>query len=176
MNRRVWIKQIAIVGGAILLIPACQDDRGAISLKLKFIRISDKEESLLSGVVETIIPETGTYGAKKLNLYHFLLKMMDDCYDDKQQEIYVKGLRQLNNYSREQAGNSFNKLTHSDKLTILRSIEKGKSIEDLKYFLAETRKWVIKGYNTSEYFMTKIIPYELVPSRFHVCVKIFSVS
>jgi hypothetical protein len=30
---------------------------------------------------------------------------------------------------------------------------------------------VIQGYKTSEYFMTQVVPYELVPGRFHGSVK-----
>jgi hypothetical protein len=173
MHRRVWIKQITIAGGAIFLLPACRYDKGAISLTLKTIDINDREEKLLAEIADAIIPETGTYGAKTLNLHQFLLKMIDDCYDNKQQDKYLNGLRQLNDYSKEKTGNLFTELEQNNKLILIRCIVKEKANEDLNYFLAETRHWVVKGYETSEYFMTKIIPYELVPGRFHGCVKVF---
>lgn len=173
MNRRIWIKQITLAGGGMLILPACLNDKGGVSVALKSISITAKEEKLLAEITEAIIPETKTPGAKSLNLHQFLLKMVDDCYDKQQQEKYLSGLRQLNSYSKENAEQPFNELKQDEKLSLFRNIRDGKSQkEHLQYFLSETRRWVMKGYDTSEYFMTKIIPYELVPGRFHGCVKI----
>jgi hypothetical protein len=169
-NRRIWIKQVLIAGGGVLLIPACINGDGAVSVMLKNIEITAKEESLLAELAETIIPATDTLGAKALNLHQFVLKMFDDCYDKTDQTKIVNGLKQLNPYGRKITGKAFNEVDKAGRLALLRDISKGEGVvEDLKFFLKETRTWVIKGFNTSEYVMTKLIPYEQVPGRFHGC-------
>lgn len=173
MNRRIWIRQMVIAGGAVLLLPACMNDEGAVSISLKNISITPKEETLLAEMAEAIIPATGTPGAKALNLHQFVLKMFDDCYDQAQQQQLISGLRKLNDFADETKGKPFLKLSTEQKPELLRAIANSKSAAtELKVFLAETRRWVIKGYSTSEYVMTKLVPYELVPGRFHGCVPV----
>ncbi len=173
MNRRVWIKQVIIAGGSTLFLPACINDEGASSVALENISITDKQEQLLADLCEAIIPQTDTPGAKALNLHQFILKMFDDCYDKPQQQSLVFGLKQLNNYAKDNAEQTFSQLTQDKKLVLLKKITTDEAADkDLKLFLAETRKWIIKGYSTSEYVLTKINTYELVPGRFHGCVEI----
>jgi len=168
MTRRIWIKKVLIAGGGVLILPACMSDEGASSVELLNIRITAKEELLLAELAETIIPATNTFGAKALNLHHFVLKMFDDCYDKPEQVKLTNGWKQLNPYAEKYAESVFEKLKTEQKLTLLRELSKNDiAPEDLKFFLKETRRWVIKGFETSEYVMTKLIPYEMVPGRFH---------
>ena len=151
-------------------MPACMNDDGAVSVVLKNIKVNAKEESLLAELAETIIPATDTLGAKALNLHQFVRKMFDDCYDKPEQAKIVNGLKQLNPHAEKIAGKAFGELNTAERLALLRAVSKGEgATEDLKFFLKETRTWVIKGFNTSEYVMTKLIPYEMVPGRFHGC-------
>ena len=171
MNRRVWIKQILLASGGIVLIPACFQDEGAVSVLLKRINITGREESLFADFVEAILPETDTPGAKSLNIHQFVLKMFDDCYNEEEQEKLISGLRELNNFSEDTFSDKFTDLPQNKKLEILNKISAGLSVDGtLKFFLEETKSWTIKGFTSSEYFLTKITSYELVPARFHGCV------
>jgi len=173
MTRRIWIKKVLIAGGGILILPACMNDEGASSVELLNIRITAKEELLLGELAETIIPSTDTLGAKALNLHHFVLKMFDDCYGKPEQAKLTNGWKQLNPYAEKYSDSVFEKLKTEQKLTLLQELSKNDiAPEDLKFFLKETRRWVIKGFETSEYVMTKLIPYEMVPGRFHGCFPI----
>jgi hypothetical protein len=173
MNRRVWIKQTMIVGGAIMILPACMQDKGAVSVGLKNIAITGKDERLFAEITEMIIPETTTLGAKSLNLHQFVLKMFDDCYDQKQQDAIVSGLKQFDSFAKTHAGDQFTALNGDQKLEVLRAIAQTKPINnELRYFLNETRIWTMKGYLTSKYVLTEINHYEMVPGRFHGCVTI----
>lgn len=173
MHRRIWIKQIILSGGAILFVPCCTNDKGAVSVALNNISITSKEEMLLAEVSEAIIPETNTPGAKALNIHQFVLKMIDDCYDKPEQERIIGGLQKLNTYSRKSAGSDFSQLNQDKKLSLLREVGSGESFDmDIKFFLSQTRKWVIKGYDTSEYVLIKLVPYQLVPGHFNGCVRV----
>ena len=172
-NRRIWIKQVLIAGGGVLILPACMSDEGASSVALLNIRITGKQELLLAELAETIIPATDTLGAKALNLHHFVLKMFDDCYDKPEQIKIGNGLKQFNSYAQKYTGSAFDKLKVEKQLALLRELSKDDTAaEDLQVFLKETRRWIIKGFETSEYVMTKLIPYEMVPGRFHGCFPI----
>jgi len=173
MDRRVWIKQVVFIGGAILIMPACAQDEGALYVSLKNIAINSNDEKLLSEITETIIPETTIQGAKSLNLHQFVLKMFDDCYDPKHQDIIVSGLQQFDGFAKRFAGDQFAALNENQKLEVLRTVAQNKRLNnDLKYFLNETRLWTIRGFSTSKYVLTKINPYEMVPGRFHGCITI----
>ena len=170
MHRRIWIKQIVTLGGGILLLPACKSDEGATSVVLKNISVTRKQENYLAEIGEAIIPATNTPGAKALNLHQFVLKMIDDCYDQNDQNKFLKGFSQFNSYAEEIAKDSFFNLDQQQKLNVLRSVrDDKKASEELKFFVAQTRKWIIKGYDSSEYVLTKLAPYELVPGRFYGC-------
>ncbi|MFD2146988.1 gluconate 2-dehydrogenase subunit 3 family protein [Mucilaginibacter antarcticus] len=162
-----------LAGGGILLLPACVNDEGAVSVPLKNISITSKQELLLADITETIIPKTNTPGAKELNLHHFVLKMFDDCYDATKQAGIVAGLKQFNDFAKDSAGDNFIALATNKKLQLLKTIAKDATVNaDLKLFLTETRKLTIKGYSNSKYVLTKLRPYELVPGRFHGCVPV----
>ena len=165
-----------MAGGGLLLLPACMNEEGAVSVPLNNISITHKEEMLLAEIAEPIIPATDTPGAKALNLHQFVLKMFDDCYEKAQQEKIMAGLRQVDDFAKETAGQRFSKLTAGEKVNVCRGMANHQSADsELKLFLTETRRWVIKGYSTSEYVMTRLVPYELVSGRFHGCVPVTKV-
>ena len=162
-----------MAGGGLLLLPACKNEEGAVSVSLKNISITPKEETLLAEIAEAIIPATDTPGAKALNLHQFVLKMFDDGYEKAQQQKIIAGLQQVDDFAKETAGQRFTKLTAGQKENVCRGMANHQSEDnELKLFLTETRRWVIKGYSTSEYVMTRLVPYELVPGRFHGCVPV----
>jgi hypothetical protein len=173
MHRRIWIKQVLIVGGGVLILPACNNEEGASSVALRNISITRKEEGLLSEIAETIIPATDTPGAKALNLHQFVLKMMDDCYDNEEQKKILTGFKEFDNYCKKTTGNRFVDLSKENKLSTLKAIGKGQAPNnDLKFFLDQVRRWTIRGYDSSEYVLTKINPYQLAPGHFEGCKQI----
>lgn len=172
MDRRFWIKNIMVVGGGLVFLPSCLNNETKASIHLKNIVVNGNEEMLLADVVETIIPATDTLGAKDLDVHHFVLKMIDDCYMQEDQAKYIKGLKELNAYLKKTTGKYLG--TDADKRpAIFSDLTSGTASEkDVQYFLETTKQLTMLGYTQSKYVMTKLIPYELVPGRFHGCVKI----
>jgi len=39
-------------------------------------------------------------------------------------------------------------------------------MEGLKYFLNTTKRFTLQGYLSSQYFMTEVMPYNMVPGGF----------
>jgi len=173
LNRRFWIKEIVVASTGILLFPSCIQNDNKASMSFKNLDLSDKDEMLLANIVETIIPATDTKGAKELQVHLFILKMLNDCYVNADQLSFTNGLKKFKIYCQEKTGNSFEKNNNKERLTLFSEITSANSNEkELQYFLKTTKQLTILGYTQSQYIMTEINPYKLIPSTFNGCVKI----
>jgi hypothetical protein len=54
---------------------------------------------VLGEVVETIIPESSTPGAKSLKVHVLVDRMIRDCYNPEAQQTYAQGLNLCNDFS-----------------------------------------------------------------------------
>jgi len=175
MNRRTVLKNLALVIGGSVLLPSCLHSDGISYVQLKHVQINEDQQRLMADVAETIIPKTTTPGAKDLNLPAFTLKMIDDCFNKKEQEAFVVGLVAFQNKIKKEHGKNFGELDSKQQEAILAGIEKAaqtvqpnaKPDPSISFFWS-VKNQTIFGYTTSQYFMTKEIPYELVPGRYNV--------
>src|ERR671921_186164 len=93
MKRRSLLKQLGIAAGGILTLPAWASGWSPESIgQISTLPVSD--ENLLAEIVETIIPETSTPGAKSLKVHQFALRMINDCYGEPALASLEQGLRQ----------------------------------------------------------------------------------
>ena len=168
LSRRLVLKQMLLVAGGATLLPSCFDQDDKASLALKHIKLTGNEEKLLAEIEETIIPSTETPGAKELLIPSFTLKMIDDCYEKDKQQQFVKGLRDFNAVCKQKSGHKFMDCSPSQREEILNGIETKKDCpENVSAFYSLTKNLTIRGYMSSQYVMTKLVKYELVPGRFH---------
>jgi hypothetical protein len=166
MERRLVIKQVLILAGGLALLPSCLREEGKASIKLQHLSISLEEENLLADIAETIIPGTKTPGARELKLHLFVLKMLDDCYEETDQKLFMKGLSAFKDQTHEQFGKSFGKLAVHQREALLTATGKSASRE-LSAFYKIMKDKTIDGYLNSKYVMTNLIIYELVPGRYN---------
>jgi hypothetical protein len=168
MKRRYALKQIMLATGVVGLFPSCYRTLDSPAGKLVNIDITRDEEKLLSEVVETIIPKTDTPGARELGVHSFLLKMINDCHEKEEQKRFVNGLRKLDGYSREKFGDAFAKCSPDKRQEILKSLSGDREQDtDLADFYKMTRGRTIQGYANSEYVMSNLVVYEMVPGRYN---------
>jgi len=187
MNRRTLIKNLALVLGGAVLLPSCMHPDGTHYIKLKHVNIDADQQKLIGDICETIIPKTNTPGAADLNLPAFVLKMIDDCYGKKDQQVFLTGLGKFNDLIRSKYSSSFSDLNPDDREAALISIEnnnkpkeaakapargpklqKSPVADPLMAFYWGLKQQTIFAYTTSEYFMTKQIFYDMVPGRYNV--------
>jgi hypothetical protein len=159
MKRRAAIKQLFILAGGIAIATSCSGDRKKASIVLSNVDFSKDDEVLLGDLVESIIPETDTLGAKNLKLHLFVMKMVDDCYSPEDQASFMEGLKK----TKFLKGKS-----QKEMQEYLFALEKDNK------FLSILKKRTIMGYQNSEYVMKNKIIYELVPGRYHGAVKVGS--
>jgi len=170
MERRTAIRHMALLCASAMLLPSCFNNQQGASISLQHITITAKQEQLLAELVETIIPKTDTPGAKELGIHLFVLKMVNDCRPKEEQQRFMDGLQTFENENI--GGAKFTDSSVQQRINLLKEIMEAKNKEsNLQFFLKEVRKQTLKGYEQSEYVMTKLKPYILVPGHFSGSVK-----
>lgn len=171
LNRRDALKQFVFVSAGMALLPACMQDRSKSKLLLKKINISSVDESMLAELSEAIIPKTKSPGAKDISAHLFVLTMVDDCTKKEDQEKFLMGMKEFNDLCKSTVGKEFIACNADERSKVLTTIIAKKDEEnDLNFFFKTVKRFTIQAYTSSEFFLTKVQVYELVPGRFHGCV------
>ena len=175
INRRTAIRQLAFLSVGAALLPACRDDRSKPDLVLKNFKVNDKQQKLLEELTATLIPTTATPGARDVSAHLFILKMLDDCSSRADQDKFFSGLKQFEDEftARSSAGKSFVASPTPQRESFLLDIESKKlPNEELNFFYSTAKRFTILAYSSSQFFLTKIQVYELVPGRWHGCIPV----
>lgn len=164
MQRRQAITQLA----TMLTLPAwAQNWRQDPLSKPTFFTISDSET--LAEIVETIIPQTDTPGAKSLGVHTLIERIVKDCYDKPSQDLFSKGISQINAFSQKKYAKTFAEAIPEQRLATLLEMS---TSNETKAFYNMVRQMTIRSYTNSEFYLTKIVKYEFAPARFYGCVSI----
>lgn len=136
---------------------------------------------LISSLVDTIIPETETPGAKAVGVHDFVIKMVTDCTEIKSQNKFIDGLNELKSYTVQEFGKSFEICSLLERTKILSYFEKkDKPLPGLigkaqirylgKPFFITLKEYSSIGYFTSQVGATQALRYSLVPARYIACM------
>ncbi|MEJ7589519.1 MAG: hypothetical protein WKI04_18360 [Ferruginibacter sp.] len=63
MKRRSAIRDLVIIAGGAVFLPACKGRPENLTVRVKNIKIDAKQEKLLEAIASTILPTTDTPGA-----------------------------------------------------------------------------------------------------------------
>lgn len=195
MNRRDAISRVALImGGAVIgadfFISGCK----TTSKKVNDLFTED-HVAFLNEVADTILPTTSSPGAKAANVGQFMTVMVQDCYEPKNQKIFVDGLSKLDDASQKKFNNKFMDLNPQQRTDLLVALDKeqkdftkqrNKEIDaeklqhkdDPKYKMVDRpnhyfrmmKELTLLGYFTSEIGATKALRYVAVPGRYDGCV------
>lgn len=157
------------------MIPACVQEKNKPLVALKHIDLDGNQQKLVTELTETIIPKTDTPGAKDTYTHLFVLKMLDDCSTKEQQEQFVKGMKAFDNLSKKKFDKSFVDCTSQQRADLVKGIidDKGKEEPgDASDFYKTMKKLTLQGYMTSQYFLTNVRVYKLVPGKFSGCIPV----
>ena len=173
LTRRALLKQVIILSAGTALLPSCKEETPRQGLRFKNFGIDAGELIVLGELTSTIIPTTDTPGAKEIAADQFMLRMIDDCYSPDDQKRFVSGLKAFETRAGKGTGKSFADLDPGQKVNLLTGLEKVKGEDtDLNFFYRTAKSLTLYAYTTSEYYLTKVHPYELVPARFHGCMPV----
>ena len=170
-SRRSLLKNLLIVTGGVLVLPACvQDNKSKSGILLKNMEVSANEEALLAEISETILPATDTPGAKDLYAHLFALKMIDDLSKKEDQQQFLRGLREIDGLSKKRFNTPFAKATPEQRETLLKAIDTDAQMgEDVKAFYKKLKGLTVQAYVTSKFYLTEVQPYKLSPGFFKGC-------
>jgi hypothetical protein len=166
MNRRSAIRYFIIVGAGVALLPTCKPSPKKISA-YNNIPIDEDQQALLASIAQTIIPDTNTPGAKEVSAHLFVLQMLNDCYEQKDRERFLKGMEQFNKDVKDKYKKSFVECSSDEQKTIVAAINAQKDAkDDASYFYNTFKGLTLQSYTTSKYYLTNVQEYKLVPGKF----------
>ena len=174
VDRRTMLKLGLLTSAGMGLLPAClQESRPAASWV--HLDISRRQQEVLTELAEELLPHTVAPGAKDLSLVRFVLRMIDDCATPQEQAAFTDGLSAFERETEKRTGSTFLSLSREARqgwLTTLEQVsDNGKGYAT---FYQTFKDLLIKGYTTSEYYLTRVQVYELMPARYHGCVPLKS--
>jgi hypothetical protein len=174
-RREAILRVSAMLGGMALvgqsaMLSGCKRQTSDAAL------LTADDVAFLDEVAETILPETGTPGAKAAGTGPFIAMMVVDTYDDREQEVFRAGLGALEEECRNMHGESFMSATPVQRLVLLQKLDAdqlqfmrtAKKDEPAHYFRM-IKELALLGYFTSEIGYTQAMRYVETPGRFDPC-------
>lgn len=171
MNRREALSRVAIiVGGTVIGAEAFLTGCKAST---KTVSFSKEDISFLDEVAETILPATNTPGAKEAKVGEFMSVMVNDCYEEKNQIIFMEGMKKIEEASQKMNQKSFMTSSAEERHKLLvaldaeaKAYQKNATSEDPKHYFSMIKQLTLTGFFTSEVGATKALRYVAVPGRY----------
>jgi len=167
MQRRTAVKYLFVVAAGSAIVPSCLHKTDKASIVLKHLDINAEQEKLLAEIAETIIPGGTAPGAKDTYAHLFVLKMVDDCYEEQQQKTFSVGLKEIDDFAKQKSGTSFLKCSNQQRNEIVNLLEEKKASGNAVQCYQIIKPLTIQGYLTSRPVLGDIFKYELVPGRYN---------
>jgi len=194
MDRRDAIARVALImGGAVIgaefFLSGCKPTASQVN-----DLFDPGQVAFLNEVADTILPTTGSPGAKAANVGQFMAVMVRDCYEPKDQKIFLEGLGKLDDASRKKFNAKFLDLTATQRTDMLVALDKeqkdyyAKAYEKMSAEIAKhkgdddyvpnipnhyyrmIKELTLLGYFTSEVGATKALRYMETPGRYDGCM------
>lgn len=174
MNRREALARVAwIMGGTVvganLFLEGCTR-KATIDVESLF---EPATIDFLGDVADTILPPTGSPGAKEAGVGEFIPVMVKDCYTTDDQKTFVEGLSKLEDVAKEKFGRKFQELSADERTELLAAIDKEakehqqrKTDEDPNHYFHLFKQLTLLGFFTSELGATKALRYVQIPGKY----------
>ncbi len=156
--------------GGLVSLPAwasgwTPDSLGSVST------LAVDEEALLGEIVETLVPETSTPGAKSLNVHQFVMRMVKDCYGEPAQTTLQQGLALTEATAQQAFNQAFTACDAPQRITVLSALTASPDPVG-KTFVDMVKRLTIQGYTNSEYYQLNVAKHNMAPGFYHGCVPV----
>ncbi len=183
INRREALSRVALIMGGTVL--GAEAFLSGCKTNTKGVSFSKDDIAFLNEVAETIIPATTTPGAKEAKVGEFMQIMVSDCYEEKDQAIFVEGIKKLDEAAKQLNGKGFMESTPEQRNTLLVALDKeakeqaAKAADEKKtnptkefpkHYFTMMKQLTLSGFFTSEVGATKALRYVAVPGKYEGCV------
>ncbi len=169
VTRRVLLKQLAVASAAIALAPSFVGCASKPSTSFNTILVTEDEEELLKLIAKVVIPKTSTPGADDVSTHAYAVKMINDCMSKEDQEKWLSGFHQ---FVEQASKNGFEKNAVAEQEKFLIGLDESKDETDLNFFFKTMKRLTVRGYTSSEYFMTNVQQYKMIPGKYKGCVPV----
>jgi hypothetical protein len=175
MDRRELLKMVAAATGGVVIggeffLAGCKNPDAGVGTSATF---TESDIAFLDEVAETIFPKTSTPGAKEAKVGQFMTVMVNDCYEQKDQDAFHAGMKTLNEACKKMHGHDFMNAPpeHRKELLVALDKERGdyqktKQKEDPSHYFQYFKQLTIMGYFTSKEGRTGATRYEPVPGKY----------
>jgi hypothetical protein len=179
INRREALSRVALIMGGTVL--GAEAFLSGCKTNTKGVTFSKDDIAFLNEVAETIIPATATPGAKEAKVGEFMQVMVNDCYEEKDQTIFMEGMKKLEEASNKLNSKGFMESTPAQRKALLESLDKeakeyaSKAADEKKsdpkkdipkHYFTMIKQLTLAGFFTSEVGATKALRYVAVPGKF----------
>ena len=176
-RREAILRVSALLGGAALvgqtaMLAGCSRQKAPDNAAF-----TEHDLAFLDEVAETILPETGTPGAKAAGVGPFIALMVTDTYTPREQQVFRDGMRTLDDESEEMHGASFMSATPAQRLALLEKLDaeqvrymKTRADDAPAHYFRMLKELALLGYFTSEIGCNQAMRYVETPGRYEPCV------
>jgi len=171
MERREALKKVAyLMGGALsaTTIGVLFESFAIPEKEKNFVSFSVRDEEIIAEFAEIIIPTTATsLGAKAAGMGDFIPMMVKECYPAEMQQIFAKGLLEMDAKCMKEYNKNFMTLNIEERKKIVTDLQ-NETIANNKApsFFLLARDLTILGYFASEIGCTQAREYLPVPGRY----------
>ncbi len=177
MNRREAISSVALLlGGTIIgsnaFLSGCKP-KSEVG-----VSFSPEDIYLLDEISETILPATSTPGAKEAKVGEFMTVIVRDCYEEKDQTVFMDGIKKLNEACKaKHNGKEFLNASPEQRHELLvaldaeqKEYQKNKKEGEPSHYFRMMKELTLWGYFSSEVGATKALRYVAVPGKYEGCI------
>jgi hypothetical protein len=188
MNRRDALARVAIIMGGTVIgadyflascsSPAKEKETATKQAPAKEVAfLTPDQVDFLDEVGETILPATKTPGAKAAHVGQFMVVMVRDCYEPKDQKVFLQGIAQLDADCKKKTGKAFLQSSPAERTAFLTALDKEQQAYSAtqpkdapNHYFHMMKQLTLLGYFTSEVGATQALRYLPVPGRYDGCV------
>jgi hypothetical protein len=174
MTRRDLLQNVAvllggsIVGGSVFSLSGCKSTDKQVNALF-----TDSQVAFMNEIADTILPPTGSPGAKAANVGSFMAVMVFDCYKENDQKVFMEGLKKIDELSEKQFSTSFVKADPKQRTELLTTLDKEqKEYQDKKekdapsHYFRMMKELTVLGYFSSKEGATQALRYIAVPGKY----------
>lgn len=174
MTRRDLIQNVAlllggsIVGGSVFTISGCKSSDKQVNELF-----TESQVALMNEIADTILPKTGSPGAKEAKVGNFMALMVLDCYNERDQQVFEEGLKKVDELSEKQFDKSFMEADPKQRTELLTALDKEqkdfqakKGKDDASHYFRMMKELTILGYFSSKEGATMALRYLPVPGKY----------
>lgn len=192
MDRRQALRLATVVLGGIVspgVIKAALSDPSLAATAGKGL-LGDLERQILSVLTELIIPTTTTPGAIAAGVPEFVEGMVRDWYTKKERSIFLRGLADIETYSRENFQLNFTACTaqqQTDTLSHFETLSKAyksavapamtiADTDEETPFFTKIKELTVLGYFSSEVGIKESLAYNPMPMEYKADIPLADVD